>query len=255
MVTGQAAQAGGPGSGPVRLDQLRLISLSHVNDPSTTAVYPGDPPFELDTVATVADDGYYLQFVKGGEHTGTHWGAPGHFNAGEPLADDLDVQDLFLPAVKIDVRAQCARDADYQVTIADIAAWERRHGRIADESMVIIWTGWDAKWGTDAFVNLDAAGTMHQPGFALDTVRWLVDSGRLGHRGGTGTDTFGPDVGTGKTYAVSLLVYQRHRVSLEILANLADLPATGAHVLCGGQINKAGSGSTALIYGIVPPPG
>ena len=138
------------------------------------------------------------------------------------------------------------------MTIEDVAAWERRHGRIPDESMVIIWTGWDARWGTEAFFDYDADRTVHQPGFALDTVQWLVDTGRIGHRGGTGTDTFGPDVGTDRSYAVSRLVYRRHRISLEILANLAALPATGAHVLCGGQINRNGSGSTALIYGILP---
>src|SRR3954464_8760381 len=238
---------------PFRLDRLKLVSLSHVNDPATTNVFPGDPPFRLDTIATIEEDGYFLQYVREGEHTGTHWGAPGHFNAGEPLADALDLADLFLPAVKIDVRAQSAKNADYEVTIADIKAWERRHGRIPNESMVIIWTGWDARWGTDAYFNFDADGAMHQPGFALDTVQWLVDTGRLGRRGGTGTDTFSPDVGTDTTYAVSLLVYQRHRISLEVLANLGALPATGAYVLCGGHINKAGAGSTALIYGVIPP--
>src|SRR5690349_22737175 len=136
-LTGGPAQAGGR-----RGLALNLVSLSHVNDPATTNVYPGDPPFELETIATIEHDGYYLQFVREGEHTGTHWGAPGHFNAGEPLADDLDLEDLFLPAVKIDVSEQSARDADYEVTIADVKAWERRHGRIPDESMVIIWTGW-----------------------------------------------------------------------------------------------------------------
>jgi kynurenine formamidase len=235
------------------LDRLRLISLSHVNDPATTNVYPGDPPFELETIATIEDDGYYLQYVREGEHTGTHWGAPGHFNAGEPLADDLEPGDLFLPAVKIDVRDKCADNPDYEVTVADIRAWERRHGRIPDESMVIIWTGWDAKWGTPAFPNADADGVLHQPGFALATVQWLVDTGRIGYNGGTGTDTLSPDVGTDTTYAVSLLVYQRHRISLEILANLAALPPTGAYVLCGGAINRNGAGSTATIYGVLPP--
>jgi kynurenine formamidase len=235
------------------VNDLRLVGLSHVNDPATTCLYPGDPPFELETVATIEADGYYLRLVREGEHTGTHWGAPGHFNAGEPLADDLDVTDLCRPAVRIDLRARCARDPDYLVTVGDLTAWERRHGRIPDESFVIIWTGWDAKWGTGAFLNLDGAGVPHQPGFALETVQWLVDTGRIGHRGGTGTDTFGPDAGADTTFAVSKLVYRRHRISLEILANLAALPPTGAHVLCGGQINRAGSGSTALIYGVLPP--
>jgi kynurenine formamidase len=233
--------------------RVKLVSLSHVNDPATTCLYPGDPPFELETVATVEEDGYYLRYVRQGEHTGTHWGAPGHFNVGEALADELEVEDLCRPAVKIDVREQCVRDPDYQVTIADLEWWERRHGRIPGESFVIIWTGWDARWGTGAFLNEDDSGTLHQPGFALETVRWLAESGRIGHRGGTGTDTFGPDPGTDRSYAVSRLVYRRHRVSLEILANLAALPPTGSHVLCGGQINRAGSGSTALIYGVLPP--
>jgi kynurenine formamidase len=249
-VTGSPARPGGwPGLA------LDLISLSHVNDPATTTVYPGDPPFELETVATVERDGFYLQVVREGEHTGTHWGAPGHFTAGAALADDLDLADLFLPAVKIDVRRRCARDADFALSVRDLEAWERRHGRIPDECMVILWTGWESRWGTDAYANADADGVMHQPGFSLEAVQWLVDTGRLGHRGGTGTDTFGPDLGTDTSYAVSLLVYQRHRISLEILANLGALPATGAYVLCGGHINRAGSGSTALIYGMLPPPG
>ena len=232
---------------------MRLIGLSHVNDPATTDLYPGDPPFELEAIRTIEQDGYFLQYVRAGEHTGTHWGAPGHFNAGEPLADELDLEDLFLPAVKIDVRDRCAGDPDYAVTVDDIRAWEGAHGRIPDESMVVIWTGWDAKWGTPSYSQAHPDGALHHPGFALETVRWLVDTGRIGRRGGTGTDAFGPDVGTDTTYAVSRLVYRRHRISLEILANLAALPPTGAHILCGGQINRAGSGSTALIYALLPP--
>jgi kynurenine formamidase len=231
---------------------MRLISLSHVNDPATTTVYPGDPPFELETVATIEKEGYYLRSVRQGEHTGTHWGAPGHFNAGEPLADELDLDDLHLGAVKIDVREQCARDPDYAVTVADLERWEQTHGRIPDESMVVIWTGWEARWGTAGFANADAAGTLHHPGFAVEAAQWLIDTGRIGRRGGTGTDAFSPDVGADPSYAVSRMVYRRHRISLEVLANLAALPPTGAHILCGGHINRAGSGSPALIYGLLP---
>ena len=240
------------GSWP-RLDALDLVNLSHVNDPATTNVFPGDPAFTLETIATIPENGYYLQFVREGEHTGTHWGAPGHFNTGQPLADDMDPADLFRPAVKIDIRAQAARDADYAVTIDDLKAWERRHGRIPTGSVVVLWTGWDAKWGTAAFPNLDAEGRIHQPGFGIPALRWLLDTGRLGRQGGTGTDTFSPDVGIEETFTVSKLVYQRHRISLEILANLRALPATGAWVLAGGPINRDGAGSTATIFGLLPP--
>jgi kynurenine formamidase len=245
VASGTPAEAGGAKGFP--LHRLKLVSLSHINDPATTNVFPGDPPFKLDTIATIENDGYFLQYVREGEHTNTHWGAPGHFNAGEPLADELDLEDLFRPAVKIDVRHKVGGNGDYALTIRDIREWESRHGRIPDESVVIIWTD------PDAWYNYDAEGVMHQPGFSLDAVNWLIDTGRLGYRGGTGIDTFGPDLGTDENYRVSLAVYQRHRISLEILANLKDLPATGAYILCGGHINKNGAGSTALIYGIIPP--
>jgi kynurenine formamidase len=235
------------------LNGLRLVSLSHVNDPATTNGFPGDPPFTLETVATIADDGFYMQFVREGEHTGTHWGAPGHFNEGEALADQLEPADLFLPAVKIDVRAKCRHNPDYAVTIEDLNDWERRHGRIPNESAVIGWTGWDARWGTPAYPNQDAAGVVHQPGFSIPAANWLIDTGRLGYRGAIGTDTFSPDVGTDETYTVSTLLYHRHRISLENLANLGELPTIGAWVLAGGHINKNGSGSTALILALIPP--
>ena len=238
---------------PLGLDQLTLVNLSHVNDPATTNVFPGDPAFTLETIATIPNDGYFLQFVREGEHTGTHWGAPGHFNTGEPLADQMDPADLFRPAVKIDIRARAARDADYAVTIGDLKEWERQHGRIPTGSVVVLWTGWDALWGTPAYPNLDADGVIHQPGFSIPALRWLLDTGRLGRQGGTGTDTFSPDVGTEETFTVSKLVYQRHRISLEILANLAALPTTGAWVLAGGPINRHGAGSTATIFGMIPP--
>jgi kynurenine formamidase len=247
---GRSAAAAAPAFG---LDQLRLVSLSHVNDPATTNGFPGDPAFTLETIATIPEDGFYLQFVREGEHTGTHWGAPGHFNEGEPLADQLEPGDLFRPAVKIDVRSKVANNADYGVTIEDIKAWERVHGRIPNESVVILWTGWESRWGTPAFPNQDADGIIHQPGFSIPAVRWLIDTGRLGRRGGTGIDTFSPDVGIEETFTVSKLVYQRHRISLEILANLRQLPATGAWVLAGGPINRNGSGSTATIFGVLPP--
>ncbi len=254
-LAGTAVEAGpaGAATGGPRLDGKRLISLSHVNDPATTNVFPGDPPFELEVIATIPKDGYFLQYLREGEHTGTHWGVPGHFNEGEPLADQMDLSDFLLPAVKIDVRHKTAHNADYAVTIDDIREWEKVHGRIPNESMVIVHTGWDAKWGTSAFPNLDANGTMHQPGFSIPAVKWLIDTGRIGYNGGTGIDTFGTDLGTDETFEASTLIYRRHRISLEILANLAALPPTGAWILCGGHINRHGAGSTALIYGILPP--
>jgi kynurenine formamidase len=254
-VAGGAALAGPAAAAtpPVRLDQLRLVFLSHVNDPATTSGFPGDAEFTLETVFTVPEDGFYLQYVKEGEHTGTHWGAPVHFHEDGLAADQLDPGDLFLPAVKIDIRAKAARNADYAITVADLQAWERDHGRIPDQSAVIFWTGWEDRWGTPRYANLDAQGRIHQPGMSLEAAQWLVDTGRLGRRGSIGSDTFGADVGIDETFAVTSLLFHRHRISLENLNNLGALPATGAWVLVGGPRNHHGSGSPATIFGVIPP--
>ena len=84
-------------------------------------------------------------------------------------------------------------------------------------------------------------------------MRWLIEHRKLAERGALGTDTFGPDLGIDTGYAVSTLLYDRRRISLENLTNLAALPATGAHVLVGSPINKAGSGAPAAVYGLIPP--
>ena len=80
-----AGAAGGRGSAGV-LGRLGLVYLSHDNDPATTTLFPGDPPFELEVMATVPVDGFYMQYVREGEHTGTHWGAPAHFQEGGTAA-------------------------------------------------------------------------------------------------------------------------------------------------------------------------
>jgi undecaprenyl diphosphate synthase len=68
----------------------RVIDLSHVFDPARMSVFPGDPLPELTEIATIPVDGYRLQAVRAGEHTGTHWGAPAHFDPDGLTADQLD---------------------------------------------------------------------------------------------------------------------------------------------------------------------
>ena len=228
---------------------MRAEFLSHVNDPAVTPLFPGDPAFSL---SPVHGDGYYLQRVEQGEHTGTHWGAPVHFDPAGLAADQLDAGDLLRPAVRLDLRAAAAADPDYGVTVADLETFEADHGTIPPGAAVVAWFGWDRFWGTPDYARLDAGGTIHQPGFTVDAVRWLLDGGRLGRQGALGTDTFGPDRGVDTSYAVSRLLYAEHRISCENLAHLDRLPPAGASILIGGTRNRRGSGSPATIYALVP---
>ena len=236
-----------------------VVYLSHVNDPAVTPGFPGDPRFALRTSFTVLDDGYYLQYVKEGEHTGTHYSVPCHFHADQLCADELAPGDFILPAVVVDIRDQTEADVDYQLTVKDLEDWVAANGPMAQDAAVLLWTGCDAFWGPDrgpGTVNYYTCGSgkggFHQPGFSLAAVRWLIDQGVLGDRGLLGTDTFGPDPGSDFQYRETSLTLHEHRFTLENLTNLAALPTTGSWIVWGGPRNAKGSGASSTVFGLIP---
>jgi kynurenine formamidase len=236
-----------------------VVYLSHLNNPHTTPGFPGDPRFRLSTAFTVPQDGFYLQFVKEGEHTGTHWGAPCHFHVVAPCAGALGPASLVLPAAVIDIRAKVRRNVDYRLRVADIKSWIARHGPLPHGAAVIARTGCGKFWGPSSaphgktYYNCGSRRRgLHQPGFSLHAVRWLVRHHVLANHGALGTDTFGPDPGTDANFRESSLVFHRHRIDLENLAHVGRLPARGAWVVVGGPRNLHGSGSPATIFGLVP---
>ncbi|PBA69045.1 cyclase family protein [Mycobacterium avium] len=234
------------------VDGIEIVNLAHTWAPGKICHYPGDPEYQLREVATIDDDGYALNYVSVGEHTGTHWGAPSHFNAGAAAAQDLDAEDFFLPAVTIDIERQAAHDTDYAVSVDDLQAWVAEHGPFPDQCAVLLNTGWHKRWPTQQYANLDDNGEPRHPGFSLAAAQWLLDAGALGRRGALGTDAFSPDVGGDSSFAVSKLLYQEHRLSLEVLAHLDQLPPRGFWITVGGFINAGGSGSPASIYALIP---
>jgi kynurenine formamidase len=237
----------------------KIVYLSHMNNPRKTPGFPGDPRFYMTTAFTVPKDGYYLHYVREGEHTGTHWGAPCHFHVNEVCAGKLRPTSLVLPAVVIDIRAQTSKDVDYRATVADMKAWIAQYGPMPKNAAVILRTGCDRFWGPDStpthrtYYNCGSGRRgLHQPGFSLRAVRWLIRRGILGDRGALGTDTFGPDPGTDEAFRESSAVFHRHRIDLENMTHLGRLPARGGWVVVGGPRNVRGSGSPATIFGFVP---
>jgi len=237
----------------------RVVSLSHTNAPARTPLFPGDPAFTLRTVATVADDGFYMQVVREGEHTGTHYSAPCHFREGKACAEDLDAADFVLPAVVVDVRAEVAGDANHIVTRSDLQAWEYDNGAMPPGAAVLLWSGCDEFWGPElarnepTYYNCGQPGArFSQPGFSKGAVRWLIDTGVLAKRGALGSDTFGPDPSSDASFSESFLTLNRHRFTLENLTGLGDMPATGGWIVIGGPRNRHGSGAAGTIFGLVP---
>ncbi len=109
------------------------------------------------------------------EHAGTHLDAPIHFSENGATADRIDVASLVVPLAVVDVSEQAAKNADYQMTRADLEAYEKKHGRIPDNACVAMHSGWARYAADDAkFTGKDAAGAFHFPGVSPDAAQWLL---------------------------------------------------------------------------------
>ena len=213
-------------------------------------IWTGDPAIEIRPWAAYDKDGYFINRLAIGEHSGTHWGTPNTFIAGGRSADQIPAAELVLPAVVIDIRSQSSRNPDYRLSLADVQAWERSHGQIPAKSLVILFTGWQERWNDPtAFFNKDANEVYHFPGFGAEAATFLVRDRQIA---ALGTDTHGADPGNDDSYTASTTLYQANGLILECLAGLDRLPPIGATVIIGGLPIQGGSGSPARVLAIIP---
>lgn len=66
-------------------------------------VWEGDPPVEIETLKTVAQNGSQVSRFVLGSHTGTHIDAPNHFLEKGSGIDSINLEKLFGPAYVVDL--------------------------------------------------------------------------------------------------------------------------------------------------------
>ncbi|MCI0689686.1 MAG: cyclase family protein [Sporichthyaceae bacterium] len=240
------AHAGTPARTPVRVrGRHGLRDLTYPLTTTFPAFTPGEEAARR-TLVTIEDDGFYLQEWRIIEHIGTHVDAPGHFTIGGRLSPELQLSELIVPAVVIDIADRAAHDPDTAVTIDDVRAFERRHGRIPRDAAVLMYSGWGAKVGDpDAYRGTDAAGTLHFPGFSPDACEWLLRHRRIRS---LGVDTLSIDPGNSTTFETHLILTGADRYGLENLANVNRIPRRGATVVVGLIPYEEGSGGQARVF-------
>lgn len=228
---GFVVRGGGEDGALLRCDG-GMTRLSHVLD-ENASTFPGDPPTEITIVNTIDSDGFLLENVSTGVHTGTHLDSPGHFIEGGRTVDELEAEDLVWPAYVIDVRQRMAnRGPDFQLSVDDIRRYERSVGRIPQGALVIIQTGFDAKFGTPDYEE-------PVPGFSGDTVQWLFDNR---HIGGVGSDTFGPDATSDEEFAATATALANDGIAMPDINNVDSLHRNGDIIIAGTVPLRDGSG-------------
>lgn len=227
----------------------RVVHLSHVIGPGMP-LWPGDPPVVVEPAAGIEREGYFLQRLCIGEHSGTHLVTARTFFPDGMTMDACRAESLVVPAAVIDVRRQAAANPDFVLPLEDLLDWERRQGPLPPGAVILLHTGWDRRWGDPAaFLNTGPDGRMHFPGFSLPAADWLIQQRQVA---GLGTDTHGVDPGVDVTLAVSRRVLGAGGMVLENLAGLDQLPAAGAVLVIGALRVTNGSGAPATVLAFLP---
>jgi kynurenine formamidase len=225
----------------------RVMDLTHTLS-SRFPVFPFYEPFAMRSLATVEREGFCANELRYAEHTGTHIDAPAHFVSGGAGIDALEVSRFLAPLVVVSLAERAGRDHDAFLTVDDLAAWERRHGRIPAGAVVAVHSGWEERLAEPArFCNADEKGVMHHPGFGREAAEWLVNERVIT---GAAVDTLSLDIGASTTYDAHTVLLGAGKYGLENVANLGHVPPSGATLIVGAPKHEGGTGGPARLIAL-----
>ena len=242
---------------------LKIVDLTQPLGPETPVIglppmFASSPGVTLEVISRFDDKGpaWYWNVIHMGEHTGTHFDAPGHWITGKDLPDNacdtIPARRFIGPACVIDVSADVERNPDFLLMPDHVTAWEQEHGRIPPGAWVLLRTGWSRRGTANAFLNLSDDGP-HSPGFDKSTSELLAtDRDVLG----VGVETVGTDAGQAGRFDPPFpnhaIMHGAGKFGLASLTNLDRLPPIGAVVIAAPLKIVGGSGSPVRVLAITP---
>jgi kynurenine formamidase len=233
------------------------LDLTHAFDASTI-YWPTEEGFVLERGSEGRTEaGYYYAAhrMRLAEHGGTHLDAPIHFHEGGSTAERVPLDRLIAPAVVVDARAACARNPDHALGVADLERFEAAHGRIPDGAALLLLTGFSARWPDRArYLGTDERGAaavakLHFPGLDPVAARWLVANRKVA---AVGIDTASIDPGTSQRFESHQILFAAEIPAFENLAQLEQLPPSGATLIALPMKIAGGSGGPLRAVALLP---
>lgn len=216
------------------------------------------PQVEIHRISEYDDKGPFWawNWLKLGEHSGTHFDAPHHWVTGKDYSDGytdtLSVQRLIAPVNVIDCSKEAEEDHDFLLTDEGVKAWEAEHGEIGESEWVVMRTDWDKRsHSEEAFLNADEDGP-HSPGPTPECIEYLLSKKIVGW----GAQVIGTDAGQagGMTppFPAHNLLHLNNCFGLASLTNLDKLPPKGAILIAAPLKIEQGTGSPIRALALVP---
>jgi len=216
------------------------------------------PTIEVHSISHYDKDGPFWawNWLKLGEHSGTHFDAPVHWITGKDhpnnTTDTIPAKNFVAPVCVIDCSAEVAKNSDFLLTVDGVKAWEKKHGDIPAGSWVLMRSDWYKRNDSEAkFLNADEKGP-HSPGPTAETITYLLSKGIVGW----GNEAIGTDAGSAggmdPPFPAHNLVHKANRYGLASLCNLDKLPPKGAILIAAPLKIVKGTGSPLRVLALVP---
>jgi len=237
------------------IDERKIVDMSYPFADDTHH-WPTAKPFKLEKAheGLTPQGFWYASYnYSASEHVGTHLDAPFHFAQGKWTTDQIPLGKTIGPGVVIDVRKKAEADANYTLQVSEIRDWEKKHGKIPAEAVLLVYTGWGRFWGNrKRYFGTDKPGdaeNLRFPGLSREAAQFLVKERKID---GVGIDTPSIDHGPSKDFIVHQILGAANVPIFENVANLDRLPPKGATIFAIPMKIKGGSGAPLRIFAVLP---
>ncbi|MFO1458514.1 MAG: cyclase family protein [Verrucomicrobiota bacterium] len=232
------------------LSGKQFVDLTHTFSPDTP-VWAGFGPATFAPARdpatgqpyTLAKDGFHAtQYTLVGQY-GTHVDPPAHFDPHGRTLDQLPVKDMILPLVVFDATPMLRQDPNHAWNVADILAWEQRHGRVPHGAFAALRTDLSKDWDSD----LERFKRQPFPAWSPEAIQFLYEQRGIVANGHESMDTdTTPDL-----KSETWLLHHGHW-QVEVMANLDQVPETGALIVVAWPKPKDGLGFPVRAFAILP---
>lgn len=233
------------------LKRARYVDLTHAIAPRIP-VWTGFGPSRFGPTVNPKTGKPYTYRADGFEATryelstdqlGTQLDPPAHWAPEYPGIDELPPTYAVRPLVVISIVPQVRRNAGYHLSVADVLAWEKAHGRIPAGSVVFVRSDWSKDWPNPAI-----AGRKVFPGVSLAALKFLHQQRHILFHGHEPLDTDTTPTLEGESW----LMHHGY-TQAEGVANLDKVPEASALVAIGYPEFQGGLGGYARYIAICPP--
>lgn len=233
------------------------IDLTHEFS-EETIYWPTAEQFKKTTVFSgFTNAGFYYTAhnFSTSEHGGTHVDAPIHFAENRNTVDEIPVEQLIGSGVVIQISEKAKVNRNYQLSVKDILEWEKKHGVIARNSILLIDTGSSKLWpNKQAYMGTDERGQaavqkLKFPGIHPDAAKFLITKRQIK---AVGLDTPSIDFGGSRLFETHQILFENNIPGFENVANIDKLPIKDFIIFALPMKIKGGSGAPLRIVAFVP---